>query len=468
MSRKTWVLLVGVCVFLAAGSRTAFSGAPDSTKPNAGQITAEKADVGTAAGPAKTNAGEITFELKYRGLSEAKGEIGIGATYAFHSPVDAAPSTFTKNLNLPSGKGLYFSLPRLQTQSGEGEWLALEIDGDKSAALYMDLDGDCKFSPSERILPSKELLPAPLGPLYVTPDFKGKTPKGKESPYRVFLMDRTNGVSQGKMRHYLVLRPACLWEGVGSIAGKSFHLILFDGNFDGLFTEFGEDSYALMPEADYLKTQGKSTPLPREPLSGLVPIEQQFYSLRLESTPDGLQPAKAILKRSEIPLGKIVFEFKGTEGVKAELSSAYLTQGGKVFFNLTGIEAKERELPVGSYQVENGFIRYGSVKPDEWGVNFQNGSEITVAAGTPCIVRLGQPKLTPTVTKEQDRYSPEAKPETAFKKGDEIYCSPEIKGMAGEQYGRFYGSSTNKAPEPQVRIQDANGKEVVSASMQYG
>jgi hypothetical protein len=84
---------------------------------------------------------------------------------------------------------------------------------------------------------------------------------------------------------------------------------------------------------------------------------------------------------------------------------------------------------------------------------------------------LGLPKLTPAVVKEQDRYNPEAKPTTVFKKGDDIYCSLEIKGAAGEKYERFEQSVPGKAgnrPAPQVRIMDGNGKEVASASMQYG
>ena len=454
MSRKVLFLAVGVCVFLAAGSRIALSGAPDSTK---------------------TDAGQITFELKYRGLTGAKGEPRIQSFYGFGSS-DEAPSAFTKSLNLPKGRTIYPEV-RFQNLSGNAEWLALELDEKQPVALYMDMDGDGKLSRNERILPSKEK--SPLGgdsTFFVTPDFTAKTKDGNGFPCRRFAVigdGGTPGTGGNRIRYSPMVGTGCIWEGAGSIDGKSFNLALFDGNLDGQFTKYGQDTYALAPEAEYLKTLEKGEYLPRERLSSLVPIGQQFYSLRIETTADGVRPVRAVLRKSEIQLSKITFEFTGTEEMKAELGRVYLCgRGNDVFLNLNGKVGKEFEIPTGSYEVELGMLRYDSVNPPDgwhgWQVDFQHGSEITVAAATPCIVRLGRPKLIPTAVKEQDRYRPEEKPKTVFKKGDEIYCSPEIKGTAGEKYGRFCQPSGAKVLEPQVRIQDANGKEVVSASMQYG
>jgi hypothetical protein len=80
---------------------------------------------------------------------------------------------------------------------------------------------------------------------------------------------------------------------------------------------------------------------------------------------------------------------------------------------------------------------------------------------------LGEPKLTPSVVKEQDRYRSDREHTTTFSKGDGIYCSPEVRGVSGEKYGSFK-KSVGDAPEPHVRILDVNGKEVVSANMPYG
>jgi hypothetical protein len=444
MSGKTLVLLAGMCALLTAGAGGALCAAPD---------------------PGNAKSGEVTIELKYRGLTGAKGEprpwsfTGWGAS-------NEASLEFTKNLNLPKRKALY---PRFRSNANvEGTELALELDGDKSVALYMDLNGDGKCSPNEKILPSKEKSPMGESALFVTPDFQVKGKEGKDIPYRVFLIDQTYDAGGGNLDHSVMFAPACVWEGVGSIDGKLYRLVLFDVHFDGQFTKFGQDRFALMPEAEYVKAL-ESGYLPRERLSRLVPIERQFYTLRLETTADGAQPAKAVLTKSESPLGKIALELKGGEGMKGVLNSLYLRgREGDTFFTLAGKGAIEQALPVGSYQVESGAIGYGSANPREWRTDFQNGSEITVTAESSCILKLGQPKLTPSVVKQQDRYRSDVKPDKAFKKGDDIYCSPEITGMAGEKYGRFSRMSADKVPDPSVRIMDANGKEVASASMPYG
>jgi len=353
MSRKVLFLLASACVFLAAGSRIALPGAPDSTKPNAG---------------------EIVFELKYRGLTGAKGEPRIGMMSGFSSPREAQ-SPFTQSLNLSKEKVMYLSLPTLQATNRDERWSALEIEGDRSVAFYMDLDGDGKLSPNEKILPSMEKPPMGEGSLYVTPDFKTKTKNGKESLYRVFLIDQLYRADNGKVRHSPMFSPACLWEGTGTIEGKPFHVVLFDDNFDGLFAQFGEDKCALLPEAEHPKAL-ESAYFPRERLSRLVSIGQQIYSLRVETTADGARPARVVLKKSEIPLGKLALEFKGAEGVKAEFDNVYLSQGNEVFFNLTRTEGKERNLPIGSYQVLNGAIRYGSARL--WRTVFDDGPVISV------------------------------------------------------------------------------------------
>jgi hypothetical protein len=471
MSGKAWVLVVGACVFLTAGSRIALSGAPDSSK---------------------TTADEIVFEMKYLGLPGAEEDGDVEPWIGCYRAAGTAPkarSSFTESLNLPKEKTMYLSLPSIHTSDGnKEEWIALETDGVKSGALYMDLDGNGKLSPNEKILPSKRMYSTGAGPkgamfCYATPDFKAKTKEGKEFTHRLVLTDEIHEADGEKARHSIMFAPACVWEGSGSIAGKAFRLILLDVNFDGQFTLFGQDACKLMPETDYLRyghftetlqmmTSGQMV---CESLSQLIFVEQQFYSFRLETARDGVQPARVVLKKSEIPLSEFALEFKGTEEVKAELSAVSLRRGSEVFFDLSDTKGKERKLPIGSYQVRKGFIRYGSTKTDEWQVDFQNGPEIAVAAESPCIVKLGQPKLTPTVVKQRDRYNSEAKPVEVFKKGDDLYCSPEVKGLAGETYGCFSQSSTQKrsivsrqTPDPQVRILDVKGKEVASASMPYG
>ena len=244
---------------------------------------------------------------------------------------------------------------------------------------------------------------------------------------------------------------------------------MFDGNFDGQFTQFGPDRYALLPEAEYLKVLEKKAHFDRPRLNNPIPIGKQFYELRFETTADGAQPARAVLKKSETPLGKIELQIEGGNGVKAEIDGVFWDKRENgVFFRLSGAAGEQQKLPIGSYQLGGGAIRYGSAAPGEWQVGFEKGSNVTVSAETPCILKLGSPKLTPTVMKEQDRGRPEAARETAFKEGDTLYCLPETVGVDGERYRRFYTSSAGKTPTFQAHILDAKGNEVLSPSMQHG
>ncbi len=84
---------------------------------------------------------------------------------------------------------------------------------------------------------------------------------------------------------------------------------------------------------------------------------------------------------------------------------------------------------------------------------------------------MGQPKVTVKAIPEDKRYENGVKPQSVYSRGDRIYITREVQGLAGEAYGRFSKKNDKNGYDdvkPQIRIADANGVEVVAKSMEYG
>jgi len=143
-------------------------------------------------------------------------------------------------------------------------------------------------------------------------------------------------------------------------------------------------------------------------------------------------------------------------------------QKGDIFFSFPfdGRIQIPRELPADAYQVLSAWVYYGSAEPDEWTVNVMGAPVLTVAGGAPTAIKWGEVKMSSTVALQETINT--INPQTVFKKGDVVFCSFEIRGLAGEKYAYFNRQKGEKSAGPQVRIRNAEGKEVVSAAMQYG
>jgi len=451
MSSKTLVLMLGVCVFLAAGAGVSFA-APDS---------------------ATTTTREISFDLKYLGLTAKKGEPRYGMCFGFEQ-MDEANTSFTKSLNLPRGKGVYVRHdPETATLGGYGDSMALEMDGDRAVALYVDLNGDGKFSPNEKIPPSKDKSPTGEGTLFVTPDFKAKTKDGKETLYRFLLIqsfDEIQALGGRKTTgNRISVFPACVWEGSAPMDGKPFHLVLFDRDFDGLLSTLGKDRFLLMPETEYAKGLERDVSLQAAPLNRLAIVNGRFFDVHVETAAGSAQPSKVILRKSEIATSKLVLEVKGSEGVKANLATLQLRVGEEnLLLVWDGASSVQKELPVGAYQMAWPALQYGSAKSDEWTVDICMESGITVEPGAPYAMKLGELNLTPSVDLMQVRSKSDTKPQTVFKKGDDILCWSEVRGAAGERYTLFKKIGGGNIGDPQIRILSAEGRQVASGSTSYG
>ena len=87
-------------------------------------------------------------------------------------------------------------------------------------------------------------------------------------------------------------------------------------------------------------------------------------------------------------------------------------------------------------------------------------------------MELGKPELSVSAVDENKRYQNDVKEQTVYPDGTNIYISRIIKGKSGELYGRFYqqteNSRSNNAIEPDIKIVDSEGKEVVATKIKYG
>jgi len=64
------------------------------------------------------------------------------------------------------------------------------------------------------------------------------------------------------------------------------------------------------------------------------------------------------------------------------------------------------------------------------------------------------------------------KEQTVYSRGTNVFISRIIKGKSGELYGRF-AQKQESSPryidiEPEIRIEDSEGKEVVATKIKYG
>ena len=138
-----------------------------------------------------------------------------------------------------------------------------------------------------------------------------------------------------------------------------------------------------------------------------------------------------------------------------------------------GAAAGSVKLPIGGYRVTSGTIRYGTSKDPDWEVSFSNGPRANLKNGETTTVTLGHPALVVRAVKEDERYNQNAKEAAVFKKGTRIYLEPRIVGRGQETFTRFEklgatGRNQNTPRPPKITIASADGRQVLSKTMEYG
>jgi hypothetical protein len=447
-------LVIALAVVLTAGAYMVCRKAGPQ-RPPVGAAEQAGGPAGEAAAP---SAGPVVFTLSYRGLDAPDDPLSYRSFWGF-GRADEPDDPFVRAVRSRVKKCTLVyngALPSAQ-------WSVVELQDNKPVAFYFDADADGKLAESERFLPAQ-----PAGPhfgypyAFVTSDFLMRTEDEREIPFRIMLV----GYAYGNDEVSWMWSPCCILEGQAPLAGMPMKLFLYADGFSGSFTTFSSSSYALLPAGVKLPEYA-----PHDPLSSLIRHEGTFYRVRLDGTHEKDKTVRVTFERDTTPTGRMTAAFRGGQTLKTRFTSASIVGGTDSSIRFS-VDSAASTYPVGQYQLASACVRYGAQSDDEWQVNFTEGPAFTVDACRTSRVELGGLTLSITAVNEQDRYRRDAQEQTTFARGTAIYLTPQIKGKAGEAYLRFAqkaaGANNMTDVKPHLTIADPDGRQVVSADLEYG
>ena len=402
--------------------------------------------------------GAIVFDMKYRSLSGEKDELRYNSYWGFGGNSKETPFLADLKKDVKDFETAY-------NPSFKGaEWSAVEIKDNKAIALYIDFDANGKVSDNEKVLPIQHSESSPNSRTeFVTPDFTMNTRDNRQVPFRALLRADCYGQP---VRPHCMWSPSCVLEGTSTINGQPAKLILFTNGFTGSFKDFGRSSLSL--QAGKVET---GTYVSKQVLSSIIYYNGQFYNVEFNGRHEKDSTVRTILTKYSGDTGNLTTQLTGNTNLTAKLSNANIA-GSKdptIQFNIASEQAK---LPTGSYKLNRGYVNYNTDNGDKWRLDFQEGPEFTIDADKTCNVELGKPVLSISAVDENKRYQSDVTEQTIYTKDTNVYISRIIKGKSGELYGRFYQQTENSrsynAIEPDIKIVDSEGKEVVATKIKYG
>jgi len=420
------------------------------------------AELGPATGLSTPPAGAVVFDLRYLAQTGGADDIAYHSFWGYGvSSEEAQKDPFLedvrkRNVRLHYTKNFCFK---------GREWAAVEHEGNQPRALYFDLNADGKFNENERILPTKN---ADNGVDFITPDFINTLEDGTKVLCRALLrVDFYEGNSEPNC----MWSPAALLEGTAQLDGKPARLLLFANQPGGVFDKFGSCNFALRLGDDATGTQNEY--IPRETLSTLIATEGKFYHLAVEGRRTNGLPARVVLVEDDSPKGKLAIKLEASDTLQVTADSIYLRGSDDATVHLRCSPSKGPiALPVGSYSLTSGSLKYGSDSDAPWELWFREGPCAALKEGEQTLVTLGKPKLKVRAIDEKERYTSAARECATFKKGTKIYLEPRIAGNGKEMYTHFRQRTDERNGwadrPPQVTITGPGGKQVLSAKMEYG
>lgn len=400
-------------------------------------------------------AGQIAFDMVYRGLNGPDDDLFINTHYGYGGKLEDTP--FIRDIKGHGIKNLHLVCNH---EFKGAEISAVEISKRRAVAFYLDLDANGKVTANERItpLPSPQENSEPVR--FLTPDFSFTNEEDQRVCSRALLSVR--GLRR-KSKPQMTWSPAAVLEGHTQLEGSPARFVLY-GGLSGLFDEFGWTHASLQIGTDQMETRPR-----RNQLSQLMVIGERFYRVQLQRPSESTSALRVVLTEDRSPTGRVKAQLTLNGSATGEIRYAYVSGESEDDNINLRLPMTSMALPQGNYRLDHGGLCFAA-EHEQWEVDFSGGPLITVQAGKENTVSLGKPTLALRALDNRERYRTNAKSKTVFKCGTQIYLNRELKGQAGEAYGRFRRVSKHERTDVMAHISIANpkGKQILSKDLEYG
>jgi hypothetical protein len=380
--------------------------------------------------------GEAVFDLEYHVLPDPHGRVFNYRLLSFGSRSDVPQDEFTKSLNL-TGPGIIYEMnPRLK----ELGWIAVDYREERNPYVYIDLDGNRKYTPNERIVATGSKNEV------ITPDIQLHVDNDQTLPYRLWLkinqkfirFDHDRGWVDEDSRYIKAWSPACIFEGTSELDGEVYRMILFDYNVNGRFNDFGQDRILIESENQIETRTSNGEALNARSitkiLSHLIYFNDTFYRLVIED-----DMSQATLTKDNSPHGKMKLALQYDKEAWVKMKKVNIGENNRkdVFYEIPSLDSGEITLPAGTYFINSASIEYGYKEDEKWDIKVEKSAPFSVTGNSDQLFQLSPPSLTlSTVTYERMIQGMENR--SVFKEGETVCIVPELTGQKGEEYSWLF------------------------------
>ncbi len=340
---------------------------------------------------------------------------------------------------------------------GRPEWVAVTHRNGLAESLFFDLNGNGSFEDRERVEPKY------YESRFVLPTFMARTAGGGQEPCRISLY------AEG--RKAPALCSGAVWEGPIQLGRKTYRLILFDTNMNGVFSDFEEDRYTFFSETGAIRILdevigfGSSQSVPTHTQRRLFQIEgvNIFEMQPLEISKSDPSAGSLLLTRDTSAYGWLNVLLKDQQAfIKSGGLTIRKSERDDIRFAINPASTVPARTPAWTYNIENAQFNYRAETADTWSTDC-HGGEFEVDSDNTRSLKLGDLSL----HVRSKNFKPDVEtPE--FQIGTELELTREVTGTLGEVYTRFRNESTKKWIASKIRILDSNGTEIASGSLDYG
>lgn len=355
--------------------------------------------------------------------------------------------------DLPAG----FDNPCFYELRSDGKPVSLVVNLSEEPVLCLDMDGDGVLSEEQRFPPTRVC------------EIKGAAESWRFGPISLAPGDNPNGADDGGF--YLncytqeaIVRPAFCRTGKLKLEGRTYRVLVADGDCDGRFHSILSWPFAghwQLPGSDVfaidLNRNGKFDSewfLPKGseivPLGRLVRVGNVNVYYAIEIAPDGTSLA---LSRTEPQFGTLAIEPNNTTVQIGLWSDA-------AYQRLRGCRW---QLPAGKYQGIHADVQLKDAAGDVWSFSCDLGAPVpyplgamkffTIEPGQTTRLRFGPPFVV-TADVQQN--------------GPEVSIGSAISGCGGERYRSSIQRNGQLLPKQTFKIVDEKGTVLETGKFEYG